>query len=30
MLFQNAFRLLEKNLYYDLRLIEAISQEVDK
>jgi len=26
----NALRLLENNLYYDLRLIEAISQEVDK
>jgi len=25
-----AFRLLENNLYYDLRLIEAISREVDK
>jgi len=26
----NALRLLENNLYYDLRLIEAISREVDK
>ena len=26
----NAYRLLENNLYYDLKLIEAISQEVDK
>jgi len=26
----NAYRLLENNLYYDLKLIEAISREVDK
>ena len=26
----NVLRLLENNLYYDLRLIEAISREVDK
>jgi predicted nucleic acid-binding protein len=26
----NALRLLDNNLYYDLRLTEAISREVDK